>query len=157
MRSDSTTIRNSTNLKITILVSTYHDEITHCLAKGATTAFLDAGGDENNCNTIEVAGTWELPVVAKKIASDRSIDAIVALGCIIAGETTHDKVIGHAIANGLMQTALAWGHPVSMGVLTCHTLAQAKERAGGSCGNKGTEAMNAAIETATTLREQDAK
>ena len=75
---------------------------------------------------------------------------------IITGETAHDKIIGHAIANGLMEIALEWGHPVSMGVLTCQTLEQAQARAGGNCGNKGIEAMNAAIETAITLREQNA-
>ena len=156
MRSDSTTSRNSSDLKIAVLVSTYHEEITCKLAQGAGTAFTEAGGNVKNFKTIQVAGAWELPVVAKKIATNNQFDAIIALGCIITGETAHDKIIGHAIANGLMEIALEWGHPVSMGVLTCQTLEQAQARAGGNCGNKGIEAMNAAIETAITLREQNA-
>jgi len=156
MRSESETSRNSADLKIAVLVSTYHDEITNKLTEGAISVFTKTGGNENNCTIINVAGAWELPVVAKTIASNNNVDAIVALGCIVTGDTTHDKVIGHAIANGLMAIALDWGHPVSMGVLTCQTIEQAQARAGGDCGNKGIEAMHAAIETALTLREQHA-
>jgi 6,7-dimethyl-8-ribityllumazine synthase len=148
---------NAIDLKIAILVSTYHNEITLKLAQGALLAFLDAGGIEDNCKTIEVAGAWELAIVAKNIAQHGDVDAIVALGCIIKGETTHDNIIAHAITSGLMQTALEWGHPVSMGILTCQTIDQAKARAGGNCGNKGIEAMNAAINAEEIIREQYAK
>jgi 6,7-dimethyl-8-ribityllumazine synthase len=157
MQSDSTTPRDSSDLHIAILVSSYHQEVTSKMQEGAIAAFMEAGGSATNCCSIEVAGAWELPIVAQKVASSGRFDAIVTLGCIITGETTHDAIIGHAIAKGLMQTALSWGKPVSMGVLTCQTIEQAKARAGGNCGNKGIEAMNAAIETATTLREEDAK
>ena len=158
MRSDSTTPRDSSNLRIALLVSSYHKEVTSKLQEGAFGAYLDAGGNANNCRSITVAGAWELPIVAQKIASSGRFDAIVTLGCIITGETTHDAIIGHSIARGLMQTALAWGRPISMGVLTCQTIEQAMARAGGNCGNKGAEAMNAAIETTTTLEEEkDAK
>ena len=145
------------DLKIAILVSTYHNEITNNLAQGAISAFLDAGGEERNCTTIEVSGSWELVIIAKNIAQLGNVDAIVALGCIITGETSHDKIIGHAIANGLMQTALEWGHPISMGILTCQTVEQAKARAGGNCGNKGIEAMHAAINAEEIIREQHAQ
>jgi 6,7-dimethyl-8-ribityllumazine synthase len=157
MQSPSTNTYDSSGMKIAILVSSYHDEITNKLAQGAVSAYLDAGGKKDSYEIIEVAGAWELPVIAKKISMLGNFDAILALGCIITGETTHDKVIANGIANGLMQVALDWGHPVSMGVLTCQTIEQAKERAGGSCGNKGIEAMHAAIQTETTLREQYAK
>jgi 6,7-dimethyl-8-ribityllumazine synthase len=157
MRTNSTTPCDSSSLKIAILVSSYHQEVTSKLQEGAIGAYLEAGGSEDNCRSIEVAGAWELPVVAKTIASSGHFDAIVALGCIVSGETTHDAIIGHAIASGLMQTSLSCGLPVSMGILTCKTIEQAKARAGGDCGNKGIEAMHAAIITATTLKEEDAK
>jgi 6,7-dimethyl-8-ribityllumazine synthase len=157
MQSHSTNTYDSKDMQIAILVSSYHEEITNKLAQGAVSAFLDSGGEDDNYKIIEVAGAWELPVVAKKISTLGNFDAIVALGCIITGETTHDKVIANGIANGLMKVSLDWGHPVSMGVLTCQSIEQAKERAGGNCGNKGIEAMQAAIQTETSLREQHAK
>lgn len=142
----------ATGLKVTILVSSYHNEVTSNLVDGACAAFIEAGGKSDDCKCITVSGAWELPVVAKKIASNNACDAIIALGCIIAGETTHDQVIGNAIAHGLMHIALEWQHPVSMGVLTCQNLEQALARAGGSRGNKGTESMHAALATIATLK-----
>jgi len=156
MRSETTTALNSSYIRIAILVSTYHHEITNNLSEGAVSAFLHAGGQQSNLNIIQVAGAWELPILAKIIATKSNYDGIIALGCIITGETTHDEIIGHAIASGLMTIALDWGKPVSMGVLTCQTIEQAQARAGGDCGNKGIEAMHAAIQTITTLREQHA-
>jgi len=144
---------SAAGLKIAVLQSTYHADITHKLVQGALSAFTAHGGNTADCDVIQVAGAWELPVVAKKITQKSDYDCVVALGCIITGETTHDKVIAHAIANGLMQIALDWGHPVSMGILTCQTLEQAQARAGGDYGNKGVESMLAAIKTETTLRE----
>ncbi|MAI66390.1 MAG: 6,7-dimethyl-8-ribityllumazine synthase [Phycisphaerae bacterium] len=156
MQEETTTSKSASELTIAILVSTYHTAITSKLEEGARSAFINAGGIEHNCKTIAVVGAWELPIIAKTISLHEKYDAIVALGCIITGETTHDQVIGHAIAQGLMRTSLDWGHPVSMGVLTCQTIEQAEARAGGSSGNKGIEAMHAAIETEMTLREQHA-
>ena len=148
---------SAAGLKIAILQSTYHYAITHKLALGAKEIFIENGGVVNDCDIIKVAGAWELPIVSKIISQTENYNGIVALGCIITGETTHDKVIAHAIANGLMQVSLDWGHPISMGILTCQTLEQAVARAGGDSGNKGIEAMLAVIKTETTLREQHAK
>ncbi|MDP6541352.1 MAG: 6,7-dimethyl-8-ribityllumazine synthase [Phycisphaerales bacterium] len=140
-------------LSVAILVSQYHGNVTNALAEGAKSAFIDAGGNEEQLTTIPVSGAWELPVVAASVLKRGDFDAIIAIGCIIAGETTHDQVIAHAIARGLMQLSIDWGKPVSMGVLSCHSLEQAQARAGGDCGNKGIEAMNAALSTVTTLSE----
>jgi 6,7-dimethyl-8-ribityllumazine synthase len=144
---------SSKGLRITIIVSDYHAPITENLANAAKQTFIECGGRSEDCNIIHVAGAWELPVLAKVIANANEVDGIVALGCILTGETTHDRVIAEAIANGLMSISIQWQHPVSMGVLTCQTLEQAQARAGGASGNKGVEAMHAAIETATTLKE----
>jgi len=145
---DTTHISSSSkDLTVYVIVSQYHAEITNQLAEGAKQAFLEAGGKEEQLKFIPVSGAWELPVVAATLSEDENIDAIVTLGCIITGETTHDQVIAHAIAQGLMQLSITWGKPISMGILTCQTIEQAKERAGGTSGNKGVEAMNAAIST----------
>ena len=139
------------DLRITIVVSQYHAEVTDALTEGAKDAFTNAGGNEHQLTTVPVSGSWELPVVAVAIAEQAEVDAIVALGCIISGETSHDQVIAHAIAAGLMQLSIRWGKPVAMGILTCNTMEQAQARAGGDCGNKGIEAMNAALCTITTI------
>jgi 6,7-dimethyl-8-ribityllumazine synthase len=142
--------------RITVIVSGYHSQITKNLADAAEATFINAGGLETDFNIITAAGAWELPVLARSIARLDTVDAIVALGCIITGETTHDRIIADAIAEGLMTIALEWGHPVSMGILTCKTMEQAKARSGGECGNKGTEAMTATIGTVNTLKEINA-
>ncbi len=144
---------SATELRVAIIVSDYHSSITKNLADGAKNTFTKHGGLKENLSIIHATGAWELPILAKTIACQGSVDAIVALGCIITGETTHDRVIGDAISHGLMTTSLEWGRPISMGVLTCQTLEQAEARSGGSSGNKGIESMLAAIGTATTLRD----
>ena len=143
------------DLSIAIIVSRYHADITDALAEGAKQAFVDAGGDESQLLIIPVSGAWELPVVASALLEEKKADAIVALGCIITGETMHDQVIANAIAHSLMQLSINSGKPVSMGVLTCKTFEQAMARAGGDCGNKGIESMNAAIATIATIRNQN--
>lgn len=139
------------DLRIVIVVSQYHAEITASLTEGAKEAFINAGGNEQQLTIVPVPGAWELPVVAAAIAEETEVDAIVALGCIVAGETSHDQVIAQAIAGGLMELSIRWGKPVAMGLLTCNTMEQAQARAGGDCGNKGIEAMNAALCTITTI------
>ncbi len=153
MQSETNKTYSAKGLRVAIIVSRYHSSITENLATAATSTFIEAGGNAKDCELVHAAGAWELPIIAKSFATANDVDAIVALGCIISGETTHDRVIGEAIAQGLMAIAIEWGRPISMGVLTCQTMAQAQARAGGSSGNKGVEAMNAAIETATTLKE----
>jgi 6,7-dimethyl-8-ribityllumazine synthase len=153
MQSEPLSICCADGLKVAIVVSTYHGSITNNLRDAAFQTFLDGGGKPENCVIAEATGAWELPILAHSFASTDEVDAIVALGCIIAGETTHDRVIGEAIANGLMNVAITWGHPVAMGVLTCQSLEQAIERSCITTKNKGVEAMNAAIETANTLRD----
>ena len=153
MRSKPQQSVDASGLKVTILVSSYHDDVTTKLLEGAKTTFVESGGSEEDCQSMMISGSWELPVVASAIASNGGVDAIVALGCIISGETTHDQIIADAIAEGLMAVATQWKLPVSMGVLTCQTLRQAHDRAGGECGNKGSEAMYAALSTIAVLQD----
>jgi 6,7-dimethyl-8-ribityllumazine synthase len=95
---------------------------------------------------IEAPGSYELPALSLAAAA-RGYDGVVALGCIIKGETIHDEVIAHAVAKGLIDVTMTTGVPVALGVLTVKTPRQAKERAGGKHGNKGQEAMTALLDT----------
>jgi len=153
MQSETQQTSSAKGLRVAIIVSNYHQTITMNLAKAAQRTFIASGGLSEDCKLVHAAGAWELPILAKSFAHADEVDAIVALACIISGETTHDRIIGDAIAQGLMTIALQWGHPVSMGVLTCQSFEQAQARSGGSSGNKGEEAMHAAIQTAMTLKE----
>lgn len=135
-----------------MVVSRYHGAVTDALCQGAVKAFTDAGGSRDDLVIVPAPGSFELTAVCRALAVDAGVDAVVALGCIIAGETAHDEVLAHAVAHGLTAIAADTGVPVSFGVLTCRTPEQARERAGGRKGNKGAEAMGAAIEAACAIR-----
>jgi 6,7-dimethyl-8-ribityllumazine synthase len=140
-------------LKIGIVVSRFNDLITTRLLDGARDALRRHGGDEETLEVAWVPGAWEIPLVAQGMAQSGRFDAIVCLGCVIQGATDHyDYVCGQA-ASGIMNVGLSSGVPVTMGVLTCDTLEQALERAGSKAGNKGADAMLAAIETANVLKK----
>lgn len=152
MRDDSTYLISSKNLKVALVVSSYHSHITSQLEEGARGLFIKLGGQDEDCLVFSAAGSWEIPVIAQRVIEHLQVDLVVALGCIITGETTHDKVIAHSIAQGLMDLSIQSGRPVAMGILTCQTIPQAQARAGGKLGNKGEEAMQAAIHAASIIR-----
>lgn len=135
-----------------IVVSRYHSEVTSALRDAAVKMFKAAGGAEDDLLVVETSGSFELTAVCAELADIGRHDGIVALGCIISGETTHDQYIAQAVASGLTSIAAQSGLPIAFGVLTCQTIDQARARAGGDKGNKGAEAMIAAIETAQTIR-----
>ena len=137
-------------LRIGIAVSRYHAEITDALRLGAVRQFTDAGGEADQLEIVPVPGAFELTAVCRALA-DRHLDAIVAIGCVITGETTHDKHIASAVCHGLTSVTVQTGIPIALGVLTCATMEQARARAGGAKGNKGAEAMAAAIRMARII------
>ncbi len=152
MYSDSKPGASASGLRIGIAVSAYHAQITTALRAGAVKQFTDAQGVEADLRVVPAPGTFELTAVCRALVNGGGLDAVVALGCVISGETTHDTYIATAVAHGLTELTLATGVPVTFGVLTCQTIDQARARAGGTRGNKGAEAMAAAIETAAILR-----
>lgn len=156
MHTEPTTSGNARNLRIAIVVSRYHRPVTDALRAGAVARFLSADGAEDDLLIVEAPGAFELVAIARSLAGREDIDAVVALGCVITGETPHDQYICSAVATGLASIAVLTGVPVAFGVLTCRTLEQAHERAGGAHGNKGDEAMAAAIDAALTIRAIDA-
>lgn len=126
--------------KIAIVVSTWNSEITEALYEGATATLVAAGLRKRNILVSRVPGSFELPLAAKWMTDQKDIDGVVALGCVIQGETPHFDYICQAVANGLMKVNLSSSKPVAFGVLTTLNRKQAEERAGGKLGNKGEEA-----------------
>lgn len=138
-------------LRIAVVASRYNGAIVDRMLAGAEAEFTRLGGDPGRLHVVRAPGAFELPVLAGALARTGDFDAIVALGCLIKGETAHDRVIADAVARGLTQIAVETGIPVLFGVLTVDTFEQATARAGGERGDKGAEAMAAAVETAITI------
>jgi len=137
-------------LRVGVATSRYHETVTNRLQEGALKAFRAAGGSDDDLVLVDAPGSFELVAIAHALASRADIDAVVCIGCVLTGETTHDQYICQACAAGLAQITAHTGKPVAFGVLTCQSLKQAHARSGGSAGvpskgNKGEEAMNAAI------------
>lgn len=140
---------DATDLRIAVCVSRFHSEVTRTLAIGALEAIEDLGGTADGPHW--VAGAFELPVIAAALI-ESGADAVVALGCVIRGDTPHFDLIANESARGLMQVMLDTGVPIGNGIITTEDKSQAEARAGGSLGNKGAEAAHAAIEAALALR-----
>lgn len=138
-------------LRIAVATSRYHDEVTARLREGALEAFRTAGGQDGDLLLVDAPGAFELVPIAHALASRADIDAVVCLGCVITGETTHDRYICEAVANGLAAISSSMGKPAAFGVLTCPSIGHARERAGGAKGNKGAEAMVAALVAAQAV------
>jgi len=138
---DITPAIKSRNIKIGIVVSEWNETITGALKEGALAFLSEAGITKTQIVVHTVPGSFELPLAADTLLlSDDSIAAVICLGCVIQGETRHFEFISQAVANGIMRVSQDHGLPVIFGVLTCDTMEQAQERAGGKHGNKGVEA-----------------
>ncbi len=131
--------------KIGIVVSTYNSNITQRLLEGATDTLNKAGWNESNLRTLQVPGAWELALGAKWLLACQETVAVVTLGAVIRGETSHDQHINRAVSNALMDLMMTTGKPVGFGLLTCNSLEQAIHRAGGNVGNKGCETAEAVL------------
>ena len=139
--------------RFAILASRWNPRITDALVAGARKAFADNGVGEGAVDVIRVPGAWELPMAAARIAAAGSHVAIVALGCVVRGDTRHYEQIADGCSDGLMRVALDHGIPVCNGVLAVDAHEDAVKRAGGSHGNKGEEAALVAIEMAHLLEQ----
>lgn len=144
-------------IRVALVVSRYNDSVTRRLLDGAVHALTAAGLPPAAIDVAWVPGAFELPLAADRLAAGGQYAAVLCLGAIIKGETTHDRHIATAVATGIERIARAHGLPVLFGVLTCDTLAQAMARAAGSpedhfAGNKGVECATAAIEMIALLR-----
>ncbi len=143
---------NAAGLRFGIVVSQFNAFITDRLLTGALDAFTRAGADEGQIEIVRVPGSFEIPLTAKKMAGNGRFDAIVCIGCVLRGETSHYDYVASETARGIQLAQLDTGVPMGFCVLTCDTLEQAIDRAGLKGGNKGYEAGLAAIEMARLSR-----
>jgi 6,7-dimethyl-8-ribityllumazine synthase len=138
-------------LRIALVVSRFNESVTRGLQDGALDELRTLGVPAESVTLCEVPGALEIPIVALSLARSGRHDAIVALGAVIRGETDHYTHVCAETTRGCGAAALSSGVPVAFGVLTCETLAQARERSGAGPKNKGREAVRAAVETANLL------
>lgn len=136
-------------LRVAVVVSRFNELITEKLRDGAVSTALECGVPDEAIDVVWVPGAFELPMAARWLAEAGQYDAIACVGAVIRGETPHFDFVAGEAARGIAEVAREWGLPVTFGVITSDTLAQAQARAGGTVGNKGREAMLAAIEMAT--------
>lgn len=136
-----------------IVVAQFNKEITEGLLKGALRAFKQAGVKQSQIKIVSVPGAWEIPLVAHALAQTKKYGAIVTLGAVIKGATTHDYWINQAIFPALQRVARAYLVPVTLGIITCNTWKQAVARSSNNKENRGRCAASAALEMTKALRE----
>ncbi len=141
----------STAGQFAIVVARWNELITRRMLDGAVDTFRRHGVAEERLTVVWVPGSFEIPLAADTLARGGKFVGVCCLGAVIQGETTHDQYINQQVAAGIMQAGRETGVPVTFGVLTCQSMEQAQDRAGGKAGNKGREAALAAIEMADLM------
>ncbi|KYH35315.1 6,7-dimethyl-8-ribityllumazine synthase [Clostridium tepidiprofundi DSM 19306] len=138
-------------LKFGIVVGRFNEFIGSKLLQGALDALKRHGADENDIEIAWVPGAFEIPLIAKKMCEKKEYDAIICLGAVIRGETSHFDYVSSEVSKGIANVSLQYGKPVIFGVLTTDSIEQAIERAGTKSGNKGYDAAVTAIEMANLI------
>jgi len=139
--------------RFVLVAARFNGFVVDQLVAGAVDALARHGVGEDRIDIVRVPGSYEIPLVAQKLGKSGKYAAVICLGCVIRGDTDHYDHVAGAAASGIAQAALNCGVPVIFGVLTCETLEQAINRAGGKAGNKGFEAAVAAIEMVNLLKK----
>lgn len=139
-------------LKFGIVVSRFNDFITSKLLDGALDALLRHGAKEEDIDVVRVPGSFEIPMVARKLALKGTYNALICLGTIIRGATPHFEYIAAEVSKGIASASMETGLPIAFGIITSDTIEQAIERAGTKSGNKGWDAAMTAIEMAQLLK-----
>ena len=124
-------------LKVGLVLSRFNQFISERLLEGALDALYKLGAEDEDISIFKVPGSFEVPVIAKKLAQTKKVDGIICLGALIRGDTPHFDFLGAEVTKGLAQIAMEEGMPVSFGILTVDTIEQGIERAGTKAGNKG--------------------
>jgi len=143
---------NATGMKMAIVVSRFNSFFTEQLVKGAEDCFIRHGGSADDLTLVRIPGANETPQAVQKLAASGTYDAVIALGAVIQGATPHADLINGTVARALSKIALETGVPVMNGIVAAQNLEQAIERAGAKQGNKGWDAVLAAIETVSVLK-----
>jgi len=139
--------------RFAVVAARFNSLIVDQLVSGALDALHRHGVGEQAVDVVKAPGSFEIPLIAQRLASSRKYAAVICLGAIIRGETDHYDHVANSAVNGVAQAALASGVPVILGILTCDTLEQAMNRAGAKAGNKGFEAAMTAIEMVNLLKQ----
>jgi 6,7-dimethyl-8-ribityllumazine synthase len=142
--------------RVGIVVSRFNDLITERLLAGAQACLVDHGVAPDDIDVAWAPGAWELPLAAQRLIEARGCAGVVALGCVIRGDTPHFDFVAGAAATGLANLSARTGAPVAFGVLTTDTMEQALARAGGKAGNKGWEAAQAVLEMLDLMASMEA-
>ncbi len=138
--------------RFAIVVSRYNSNITEKLLVGAEGKLKANGVGDDQVDVFWVPGAWEIPLIAEKAAASKSYAAVICLGCVVQGETSHDQHINRQVSLALGELSRQSGLPVTFGLLTCYSMEQAIHRAGGNVGNKGEECAEAALEMVSLIR-----
>lgn len=138
--------------RFAVVVAEWNKSLTDKLLQGALDTLAAAGVAESNIDVAWVPGSWEIPLAAQRLAQSKNYAAVICLGIVIKGETTHDEQINRGVSLALSQISLEADLPVLLGVLTCLNRQQAIDRSGGKVGNKGTECAEAALSMVGLLK-----
>lgn len=141
--------------RFAIVVAEWNRNITQKLLDGAVATLTEHQIADENIDVAWVPGSWEIPLVAQRMATTGRYAGVICLGAVIRGETTHDEHINRGVSLAMMEIGLEFDLPVMFGVLTCNTLEQAIHRAGGNVGNKGAECAEAALAMVGLLASLD--
>ena len=144
---------NADGIRVAIIASRWNDFVVSRLIGGATDAIERLGGSSESITIIRVPGSFELPMAAKIAAASKKYDAIICLGAVIRGETSHNQYIAAEVFKGIGQVSLQTDLPIALGVVTADNLEQAIDRAGAKSGNKGFEAAMTAVELVNLYRQ----
>jgi 6,7-dimethyl-8-ribityllumazine synthase len=144
---------NAEGLRVAIVASRWNDFVVNRLVSGAIDALERLGAASDAITVIKVPGSFELPAAAKRVAASGDFDALICLGAIIRGETSHNEYIASEVFKGVAHVSLETNVPVALGVVTADNLDQAIDRAGAKSGNKGFEAAMTVVELASLYRE----
>jgi len=140
-------------LKFGIVISRFNEFITSKLLDGAKDALVRHGAKEDDIDVAKVPGSFEIPMIAKKMAAKGVYNAIICLGTVIRGATPHFEYSSAEVSKGIASASMETGVPIAFGIITCDTIEQAVERAGTKSGNKGWDAAMTAIEMAQLLKK----
>jgi 6,7-dimethyl-8-ribityllumazine synthase len=141
------------NCSIAVITAEWNHEVTFSMRDACIEELSKYGCTGDDVLSVTVPGAFELPSAAKMLLSNKKLDAVVCIGCVIKGETKHDEYISNAVAAGIMNLSLVSGKPVIFGVLTPNDMQQAIDRSGGKYGNKGVEAAHTAIKMINLAKE----
>ena len=144
---------NAAGFRFALVASRWNDFITSRLVEGALDALNRLGADENAAELYKVPGSFEIPLLALKLAQTGKYDAVICLGTVIRGQTPHFEYIAGEVTKGIAQAGMQTGVPVLYGIVTADTLEQAIDRAGVKLGNKGFEAAMSAVELVNLYKE----